>query len=133
MKRFLSLSMALILLSACSNNAVEVSTKPEKYKSQKNSYWSKCKYQDVIKELLDMKLEMRLVSAGMDKDDMSKEFLDKYDPAYTSVEILKKLEEEVQSMIRVMARVEVLYIKSDTVSVKIDTVKTVSDTVLVNK
>jgi len=110
------------LLYSCSDaSPKQDKDKPEKYTRQPNPHWEECKYKDVVKQMLKLKLEYNLGVKQMKKSYMSQEFLDLYDPKYTDQSVTKLLESEIEAFMSASSRIDVS-VSGTTDTVKIEPV-----------
>lgn len=86
---------------------------------EKNTYWDTCKYKDVIKQILEVKLEIDL-NNNSTKDFLNERFYALYSPEHTDIRILMFYEERVSEFINSMIRgtdIKYLNVKSDSLPI----------------
>lgn len=89
-------------------------TKSETVYVQKiNSHWGTCKYQDVVSEVLRQAMLYDLQKLNLNESMLSDKYIDKFDPEYTSPDVTKYIESEIESFISALSRKDFRTMKKD--------------------
>lgn len=78
-----------------------------------NSHWGTCKYQDVVNEVLRQAMLYDLQKLNLEESMLSDKYIDKFDPEYTSPDVTKYIESEIESFISALSRKDFRTMKKD--------------------